>query len=146
MRRRIMGRLVARARPSPAWEDDREGREGGAMIVEFVIAFPLILAMILTVMDAGLFFHARAVAIAAAQEGARAAAAQRATAGAGTAAARSFIDDAGGQDVFEAWTVTGNRSATTASVTVTGTALGLLPGLRLPVRQSATVPVERLTR
>ena len=116
------------------------------MIVEFVIAFPLILAMILTVMDAGLFFHARAVAIAAAQEGARAAAAQRATAGAGTAAARSFIDDAGGQDVFGAWTVTGDRSATTASVTVTGTALGLLPGLRLPVRQSATVPVERLTR
>jgi len=29
---------------------------------------------------------------------------------------------------------------------VTGTALGVLPGLRLPVRQSATVPVERLTR
>ena len=52
----------------------------------------------------------------------------------------------GGQDVFGAWTVTGDRSARTASVTVTGTAVGLLPGLRLPVRQSATVPVERLTR
>ena len=143
MRRRIVGGPAARARPSPAGKDDRDR---GAVIVEFVLAFPLVLAMLLAVMDAGLFFHARAVAIAAAQEGARAAAAEQGTAGAGMAAARSFVVHAGGQDVFGAWTVTGDRSTRTASVTVTGTALGLLPGLALPVRQSASIPVERLTR
>ena len=47
-------------------------------------------------MQAALFYHARTVAIAAAQEGARAAGAENGTAAAGSARARDFLTDTGG--------------------------------------------------
>jgi hypothetical protein len=86
------------------------------------------------------------VAIAAAQEGARAAGSENGTAADGKAAARSFVTDAGGNDVLPGASVTGDRSATTAMVSVTGTSLSVIPGWSPAVTQSASVPVERITR
>ena len=56
--------------------------------------------LMFTGMQAALIYHARTVAIAAAQEGARAAAAQYATAEAGDLAAEQFIASAGGEDAL----------------------------------------------
>ena len=42
--------------------------------------------------------------------------------------------------------LTDSRSATTATITVRGTPLSVVPGWAPPVTQSATVTVERITR
>ena len=66
-----------------------------------VILLPALFAVMFLGMQAALFYHARTVAIAAAQEGARAAGAEDGTAAAGIAAASDFVADTGG-DVLTA--------------------------------------------
>ena len=79
-------------------------------------------------MQAALFYHARTVAIAAAQEGARAAGGENGKETDGVRAASSFIAEAGGDDVLTGATATANRTATTATVTVRGHSLSVIPG------------------
>ena len=62
-------------------------------------------------MQAALFYHARTVAIAAAQEGARAAGGENGEAADGVSAASAFIADAGGDDVLSGASATANRTA-----------------------------------
>ncbi|SOC51217.1 TadE/TadG family type IV pilus assembly protein [Ornithinimicrobium cerasi] len=120
------------------------GRERGSSSVEVVVLLPLVLLLMFAMVQGGLWFHARAVALAAATEGARVAAAESSTAGAGITAATSFIADAGSGVVLDP-AVTGSRSATTATVTVTGQAQSLIPFLDPSVAQSASFPTERIT-
>ncbi|MGE0169682.1 pilus assembly protein, partial [Nocardioides sp.] len=96
-------------------------------------------------MQAALFYHARTVAIAAAQEGARAAGGEQGSEAAGLQAANAFVEDAGGDDVLTGATASADRTATTATVVVRGHSLSVIPGWSPVVRQEATVPVERLT-
>jgi hypothetical protein len=110
-----------------------------------VILMPVLFSVIFLGLQAALFYHARTVAIAAAQEGARAAGAEIGSASGGIAAATSFIATAGGSDVLKNASVSGSRSATQATVTVRGVALSVIPGWSPMVQQSATVPVERIT-
>ena len=119
-------------------------RERGSASIQMVILMPALFAVMFLGMQAALIYHARTLAIAAAQEGARAAGAQDGTAAAGVAAATSYLADTAG-DTLTAPGVTGTRGATTASVTVRGVALSVLPGWAPTVTQSATVPVERIT-
>jgi Flp pilus assembly protein TadG len=119
-------------------------RDRGASSVEVVVLFPLVFLLLLGMVQGGLWFHARAVALGAAQEGARVAAAETSTAGAGIAAATSFIADAGSGVVVDP-AVTGSRTGTTATVTVTGQAQSLVPFLNPSVAQSASFPTERVT-
>ena len=86
------------------------------------------------------------MAIAAAQEGARAAAAQWGTVDAGHAAAEAFIAAAGGDDVLGGVTVSVALDGATATVTVAGYTLSVVPGWEPVVVQSAAAPVERITR
>ena len=119
----------------------------GSTSLQLVIIFPAVLALIFGGVQTALYFYARNVAIAAAQEGARAAGAQTGSAGAGAAAAADFIIRAGGPDALPASSVSGSRSATTATVTVRGRSLSLVPGYAgIDITQSASVPVERITR
>ena len=111
-----------------------------------VILMPVLFSIMFLGMQGALYYHARTVAIAAAQEGARAAGSQNGTAAGGISAASSFVSDAGGKDVLPGAHMTGGRSATTATVTVTGTSLSVIPGWSPAVSQSASVPVERITR
>lgn len=122
-------------------------RERGSATLELVVVFPVVLLLIIGGVQGALYYHARSVALAAAQEGARAAAAEGATPGAGQAAAAAFIAATGGDDVLPGAQVDATRTPTTAAVTVTGRALTVLavPGLDLRVAQSATLPVERIT-
>ena len=121
-------------------------RERGSVTIQLVILMPALFLLMFTGMQAALIYHARTVAIAAAEEGARAAGAQDGTSSAGAAAARDFVTTAGGDNVLRAVTTHASRTATTATVTVTGLALSVVPGWSPPISQSATAPVERLTR
>lgn len=106
---------------------------------------PALFAVMFLGMQAALYYHARTVAIAAAQEGARASGSETGNPADGISAARGFVADAGGDQVLLAASATADRSATTATVTVHGFSLSVIPGWTPTVTQSATVPVERLT-
>jgi Flp pilus assembly protein TadG len=110
-----------------------------------VVLFPALLALIFITGQAGLYFYARSVALAAAQEGARAGAMPSAATGAGDQAARVFLDRAG-SDLVVGRVVSASRSAVRVSVTVSGRSLSLVPGYPgFPVSQTASAPVERVT-
>lgn len=119
--------------------------ERGSVSIQLVILMPAMFAVMFLGLQAALTYHARTLAIASAQEGARAAGAQNGTAGAGIRTARDYLTATGG-DALTSTTVTGERTATTATVTVRGVALSVLPGWRPAITQSASVTVERITR
>lgn len=119
--------------------------ERGSVSIELVIILPALFAVMFLGMQAALYYHARTVAIAAAQEGARAVGAEAGQESAGVSAANAFIADAGGDGVLEDVSATANRSATTATVTVRGLSPSVIPGWRPAIMQSASVAVERLT-
>ncbi len=115
------------------------------MTLELVIIFPVVLLIISGGITAALFFHARNVAQAAAQEGLRDATAVNGSGEQGEQRARQFLNDAGGNDILRDVTVTRSVGANWATVTVEGRSLTLLPGVTFHVEQSATGPVERFT-
>lgn len=119
--------------------------ERGSASIQMVVLLPALFAVMFLGMQAALWYHARTVATAGAQEGARTAGARDGTAGQGISRASQFVADAGGAGVLREVSITGNRSATAATVTVHGSCLSVIPGWTIQVDQSATVPVERLT-
>lgn len=123
----------------------RRRDERGSGTIELVILLPALFAVMFLGMQAALFYHARTVAIAAAQEGARAAGGENGQAADGVSAASSFIADAGGDDVLTGTSATANRTATRVTVTVTGRSLSVIPGWHPEIVQSASLPVERVT-
>jgi len=119
--------------------------ERGSSSVEMVIALPIVLTVLFLAVQAGTWFHARSIALAAAQSGARTSAMINSTLDAGLSSARSFAGDVGGTTLTGV-TVTGDRTATSTTVTVTGHSVRLVPFMDVTVSQSATLPVERYTR
>lgn len=125
----------------------RVNGDRGSTSLQLVILFPAVLLLIFGGVQTALYYYARNVAIAAAQEGARAAAAQYGSASAGSSAATSFIAQAGGNDALPESRVSSSRSAVTATVQVGGRSLSLIPGYAgIVINQSASVPVERITQ
>lgn len=128
----------------PVVTDRRHTRnERGAASIEMVVLLPALFAVLFLGMQSALYFHARTVAIAAAQEGARAAAVEDAQSSAAVAATNAFLADAG--DALEAPSVKPGRTSTTATVTVSGHALSVIPGWRPRVTQTARAEIERTT-
>ena len=114
--------------------------------MQMVVLLPVLFSIMFLGLQAALFYHARTVAIAAAQEGARAAGAETGSTADGIAAAHAFVTAAGGsRRPRNRLGLRQPRPRQTATVTVRGTALSVIPGWRPAVAQSATVPVERLT-
>ena len=107
---------------------------------------PLLFTLLFAGVQGAMFYHARTVAIAAAQEGARAAAAQTGTTGDGHTAATSFLAAAGGDDVLQGASVQVTRTATTATVQVSGSILSVVPGWSPTLSQRISLPVERITQ
>jgi Flp pilus assembly protein TadG len=134
---------MSRARPETSSSSRRDER--GSTSIELLIILPALFAVMFLGVQAALYYHARTVAIAAAQEGARTAGAEHGRTSEGVGAARAFIADAGGNDVLLGPSVSGTRTATVATVRVVGKSLSVIPGWAPVVRQSASVPVERLT-
>ncbi|MFD8078224.1 TadE family protein [Streptomyces sp. NPDC059718] len=134
---------VARRVPATA---RRRGDRGEASI-QMAIVFPFVILLTLAVVQAGMWFHARNIALAAAREGVTAARTYQATDADGAARAREVLSRIAG-DSLRAPTVTTVGSGTeSVRVTVTGTAPSLLPGIGgLHIDASATGPRERWTR
>ena len=84
------------------------GREAGVASIQIVVLMPVLFLLMFVGMQAAIIYHGRTVAIAAAQEGARAAAAQNGTAIAGQSAATAFVAAAGGEGTLQGVTVTSN--------------------------------------
>jgi hypothetical protein len=108
-----------------------------------VILLPALFALMFLGMQAALMYQGRAVALAAAQEGARDAASETGTAVSGIRTAESFV--AVSTTGLSRVSVVGQRTATAATITVTATTLTVIPGWNPTITQSASLPVERVT-
>ena len=123
----------------------RATEERGSASVEAAIVFPVVLFLIFGIIQGALWFHARHVALGAAQEGARLVAAE--DGGDGETRAREFITSLTGGTLIRNVIVREAATTQTATVTVNGQAPSLIPGVAgLPVSQTATASVERFTR
>jgi Flp pilus assembly protein TadG len=122
--------------------------DSGTATTEFVLAAPAFLFLIMLIMQAGLYFHAVAIASAAAQDGARAASLQGATNADGVAEARDLVETLAPR-LLTGVGYTPERDAGNQLVrmTVTGNVVEVfvIPGtsLDLSVRETAESPVER---
>lgn len=117
------------------------------MSIELAVAFPLFLILLLTSVQAAMWWHARTIAVAAANEGAHTG---RTTSG-GDADARqaavSFAERAGGGSVHDVTASTAGSTGEVLRVEVSVSALRVLPipGLDIRVGQSVQVGRERFT-
>lgn len=119
-------------------------RQRGSLTLEAAIVMPLVIMFVFAVIEGAMWYHARNVALGAAQQGARAAAAQ--SGADGTDEAAHYISVAGGDDVLRQSGIAPSLTATEATITVTGVAPNLIPFWDGPtVSQTATFPVERFT-
>lgn len=117
----------------------------GSVTLEIAILGPVLLLAIFTTVQAGLWFYARSLALAAAQEGVAAARGYHADPASGPARARAFLTEHGA-DTLQAPQISMATTATRVRIQVTGHALSVLPGLpALAVSQAADGPRERLT-
>ena len=111
-----------------------------------MIIFPVLLLIIFTVVQASLYFYARSLALAAAQEGVRAARAENAHLPDGVTRARTFLTSTAGDSLLTPTVSSTGSSATQIRIRVTGRSLSVLPGVPgLTVSQEATGPKERFT-
>ena len=110
-----------------------------------MIILPSLFFLMFVGVQAALFYEAKTTAIAAAQEGARAAGSETGTETAGVRVAESYVVATGGDKALSRASAAAARTPTTATVTVTGRSLSVIPGWSPTIRQSASVPVERLT-
>lgn len=133
-------------RPVLTWLRTRVQDERGSVSLETVIVFPVVLLLIFGAVQGALYFHARNVALAAAQEGVVDARVESGSSEAGIARAQTFLTDAGGDGVLRNSVVGASRSATEVTITVRGAAPSVLPGISgIALTQSASGPLERVT-
>ncbi len=120
--------------------------EQGSASVEVAVLFPAILLLLMTLVQAALWFYARSAALGAAQEGAREGRVQPASVARAQTAAEDFLDQTA-QDLLGGRVVEVTGTPTVIEVTVTGTSISLFPGLSgWSVTQTAVGPVERPSR
>lgn len=116
--------------------------DSGAASTELVVLMPLVLGMFLVIVQFAVWSHATHIAQTAAAQGLSVARAQDGTAADGTAAAQHLLDELARGPLTET-NVIAERGAASASVRITGTAIEVVPFVRLPVRAEAAGPVER---
>ncbi|MGN7157851.1 TadE/TadG family type IV pilus assembly protein [Dietzia cercidiphylli] len=123
----------------------RATTDAGANTIAVAVLFPLVLLLTFAIWETALFYQARSLATAAAEQGLTAARAQHGNAALGIAAAQQFVATA--PPAMNTPVVTGTRTATQASITVSGTAISTLPEWILPpVSVTKSGPVERITQ
>lgn len=120
----------------------RRRGDRGMSVVEVAITMPALLLMIMIVVQFALWWHARHVVLAAAQEGARSARAYQSSAGAGQSRAEAYVQKLGGK-MLTTHSVAASRTAVVATVDVGGTVISIVPGFSLTVHESSSGPVER---
>lgn len=133
-----IGTRLRRAHRAPA--------ERGAATLEIVILFPVVLLITFGVIEGALWYHARNIALAAAQEGAEVASAADSSLGAGAARAAEFAATAGSDGMLTNVSIGSSGGAEQVTITVSGNSLSLFPGWGgMRISQTASAPVERFT-
>ncbi|WP_326615172.1 pilus assembly protein (plasmid) [Streptomyces scopuliridis] len=112
--------------------------------MEFAVLAVVVLALIFTVIQVGLYYHARKVAQSAARQGVEAGRQFGASAGDGVAQAQMFLNRFGGS-VQGASVSSAGSGTEEIRITVRGSVATLVPGLTLDVVQHADAPTERWT-
>lgn len=121
-------------------------RDGGSVSLEIAILAPALLLLIFSIVQAGLWFYARSLALAAAQEGVTSGRAYGADADTGISRAQSFLDQQAGDSLTRTSVSSAGSTATVVRIQVSGRALSVLPGVPgFEVTQSAVGSVERFT-
>jgi Flp pilus assembly protein TadG len=123
------------------WRSVAAHRDRGAATVEFVLATPLLVLMLMLIIQAGLWMHASHIAQAAAESALEAARVQGGTAAAGRRAGRAELAALAGGSLQHT-TVTVTRTATTTRVRITGSAEALIPGWHWQVTATAAARNE----
>ncbi|MFE1776416.1 TadE/TadG family type IV pilus assembly protein [Streptomyces sp. NPDC059008] len=134
--------MRARMRARGALARLRDDR--GQASTELAVLALVVLMLVFTAIQVGLYFHARKVAQSAARQGVEAGRRIGASAGDGVAQAEVFIRRFG-NSVHGAQVSSAGSSAARIRITVTGTVATLVPGLNLDVSQYAEAPNERWT-
>lgn len=113
--------------------------------MQIAIVLPAVIVLTLAVVQAGMWFLARGIALTAAREGAASARSYHSSLAEGEQRARSVLDRTAG-DLLGGGTVQAQRNGERVRVEVSGRALSLLPGVPgLQITQVATGAVERFT-
>lgn len=111
--------------------------------VTAAVAFPCVLLFLWLMMTFAMYGYGRSAAVNVAGAAASAGAAQDGSVAACKKAAEALL---AGTDVLSQVSISCTRTATTATASVTGLTLSLVPGWSPRVTQSASMPVERVTR
>lgn len=118
-------------------------QDRGSTAIEMAIITPVLILMIFSIIQAGLWYHARSVATSAAQVAVSAARTYDGSAWTGQTAGLSYIASVDGLDSPG---VSVSRSGTQATATVTGNMTRIVPILPLPgIQVQSQAAVERLT-
>ena len=117
--------------------DDR-----GALTLGYVAILPLFFLFVMVMIQASFWFLAMQAALAAARQGADAARALGAARTAGPAAALAFARQSGRGYLDDPAASSAGSNASTVSITVTGRAPSLVPGLVVTVSETVQAPVE----
>ena len=118
--------------------------DAGLSTLEAIFTVPVIMLMILGIVQAGMWWYARQVALTAAQEGARAARAYQATNEDGTAKATTYLRevDRGTGSILNDPEVSVRRDGNTVTVEVRGQVVSLVPGVSVSIDVTSTGPAE----
>ncbi|CAN5882152.1 hypothetical protein BH18ACT7_BH18ACT7_24700 [soil metagenome] len=128
---------MGKARARPRLRGDR-----GSAAVEHLIVYPLLLLLIFAVVQSVVWWHARNMALAAAESGAREGRVTS-SAQAGSDTTQSYLDRIANDTFAEVLVSSAGSGPGEVQITVTGTVPSLFPGLwDLDVSQSAAGPIE----
>jgi Flp pilus assembly protein TadG len=130
-------RPTARSRHGP--RGDR-----GSATIEVAVAFPVVMLLLMLVVQAGVYFHTRAVMTSAAHKGLDAARVEEGSVADARSVTEAFLDR--NAAALEARNVEVSRGAERAEVSVSGDVTSLIFGVDLfPVRVTASAPIEAVT-
>ena len=116
----------------------------GSATLEIAVLGPALLLLVFTMVQVGLWYYARSLAIAAAQEGV--AAGRAYGAGIDSGVERAFLDRSAHDSLLDSSVSTTGSTAARIRIEVEGRSQSVLPGIPgITVRQSAEAPVERYT-
>lgn len=117
--------------------------ERGSATVQMLMLMPAILMLMFATLQGGLYYYGRSAALAIANTGARAAAVESGSVSACHAAAATMAAKVG--DALTGMNIKCSRSATDATVSVSGITLSVIPLVVPTTHQTVNLPVERLT-
>lgn len=123
---------------------NQKGRDerGAASLIQLVLVAPVLLLVLMFIVQFALVAHARSVVEAAAEQGSAVARRVDGTQAGAQAETIKYLDKLGPK-MLTTRLVSANRTADTATVTVSGTVISLVPGVHLKVEETSSGPVER---